>query len=83
MALPQETRRRMLIAAVMTLGGMVSIVLPEILNVGPELFRVWMIAAAVLMIGGGVIFAIEMQRLRKHPSDEDEDEVPEERDPDG
>ena len=73
MALPPDSRRRLLTAAVMTLAGMVSIVLPEILNVSPEMFRIWMIAAAVLMIGGGVVFALEMQKMRERPSDDEDD----------
>lgn len=73
MALPPDSRRRILVAAVMTLAGMVSIVLPEILNVSPEMFRIWMIAAAVLMIGGGVVFALEMQKMRERPSDDEDD----------
>jgi len=64
---PRSTRGRLLLAAGLELVGMVSIVLPEILGVSESTFTLFMMLAAVLMIAGAVVFAIELQRLRQRP----------------
>lgn len=65
--MPRSTRGRLLLAAGLELVGMVSIVLPEILGVSESTFTLFMMLAAVLMIAGAVVFAIELQRLRQRP----------------
>lgn len=65
--MPRSTRGRLLLAAGLELVGMVSIVLPEILGVSESTFTLFMMLAAVLMIAGAVVFAVELQRLRQRP----------------
>lgn len=65
--MPRTTRGRLLLAAALEVAGMVAIVLPEILGVSESAFTLSMVLAAVLMIAGAVVFALELQRMRQRP----------------
>ena len=65
--MPGTTRGRLLLAAALELAGMVALVLPEILGASETTFTLFMMLAAVLMLAGAILFAVELQRLRSRP----------------